>query len=189
MFKDISDYIKSCSACITHKQVQKKDRTPLSLVQTPNGPFKHFCFDILGPFKTTKHGYTCVLRCIDAFSKMVELIPLRNITAHTVAEAIFERIICIFGCFQTISTDRVTQFTNCLMKELNNLTESKHIFATTAHHVTVGQVERTNQSVKRIMSKYVNFDRNDWYNRLSLAKYAINISVADATGLSPYVVM
>ena len=38
------------------------------------------------------------------------------------------------------------------------------------------------------MAKYVYFDRNDWDNSLSLAKYAINISVADATGLSPYVV-
>ena len=188
MFKDISDYIKSCRACMLHKNVQKKDRAPLSPVQTPNGLFQHFFFDILGPFKTTKRGYTYVLTCIDAFSKMVELIPLRNVTAHTVAEAIFERIICTFGCFQTISTDRGTQFTNCLMKELNALTGSKHIFATTAHHAAVGQVERTNQSVERILAKYVNFDRNDWDNSLSLAKYAINISVADATGLSPYVV-
>ena len=38
------------------------------------------------------------------------------------------------------------------------------------------------------MAKYVNFDRNDWDNSLSPAKYAVNISVADATGLSPYVV-
>ena len=106
MFKDISDYIKSCRACMLHKNVQKKDRAPLSPVQTPNGPFQHFFFDILEPFKTTKHGYTYVLTCIDAFSKMVKLIPLRNITAHTVAEAIFERIICTFV------TDRWTQFTN-----------------------------------------------------------------------------
>ena len=88
-------------------------------MQTPNGPFQHLFFDILGPFKTTKRGYTYVFTCIDAFSKMVELIPLRNITAHIVAEAIFERIICTFGCFQTFSRDRGTQFTNCLINELN----------------------------------------------------------------------
>ena len=104
------------------------------------------------------------------------------------AEAIFERIICIFGCFQTISRDRGTQFSNSLLKHLNALTGSKHIFATTAHHAAVGQVERANQSVERILAKYVNFERNDWDNSLSLAKYAINISVAEATGLSPYVV-
>ena len=128
MFKDISDCIKSCMACMTHKHVQKKNMAPLSPVETPNEPFQHFFSDILGPFKTTKRGHTYVLTCIDAFSKMVELIPLRNITAHTVAEAIFKRIVCTFGCFQTISTDRMMQFTNCLMKELNILTGSKHIF-------------------------------------------------------------
>ena len=121
---------------------------------------------------------------------MFELIPLSIITAHTVAEAIFELIICTctFGCFQTVSTDHGTQFTNCLIKELNILTGFKYIFETTAHHAAVRQVERTNQSVERILAKYVNFDRSDWDNSLSLAKYAINISVADATGLLPYVV-
>ena len=59
---------------------------------------------------------------------------------------------------------------------------------TTVLHAAVGQVERTNKSVERILAKYVNFDCNDWENSVSLAKYAINISVADATCLSPYVV-
>ena len=188
MFKDIHDYIQSCMTCMKHKHTQKKDRAPFTPPQPPNAPFQHFYFDILGQFKTTKRGYTYVLTCIDAFSKFVELIPLRNITAHTVAEAIFERIICTFGCFQTISSDRGTQFSNNLLKHLNALTGSKHIFATTVHHAAVGQVERANQSVERILAKYVNFERNDWDNSLSLAKYAINISVAEAIDLSPYVV-
>ena len=59
---------------------------------------------------------------------------------------------------------------------------------TATHHAAVGQVEKNNQSVERILAKYVNFDRNDWANSFSLAKYAINISVTDATSLSPYVV-
>ena len=188
MFKDVHDYVQSCVTCMKHKHTQKNNRAPLTPIQSPNAPFQHYFFDILGPFKTTKKGYTYVLTCIDAFSKLVELIPLRNITAHTVAEAIFERIICNYGCFQTISTDRGTQFSNSLLKHLNELIKSKHIFATTAHHAAIGQVERMNQSVERILAKYVNFDRNDWDNSLSLAKYAINISAAEATGLSPFVV-
>ena len=100
--------MKSCRAYMLHKNVQKRNRAPLSPVLTPNGPFQHFFFDILGPFKSTKRGYRYVFSCIDAFSKMVELISLHNITAHTVAGKIFEHIICTFCCFQTILTDRGT---------------------------------------------------------------------------------
>ena len=70
---------------------------PLSPVETPNEPFQHFFSDILGPFQTTKRGHTYVLTCIDAFSKMVELIPLRNITAHTVAEATYCLYVWLFS--------------------------------------------------------------------------------------------
>ena len=77
------------------------------------------------------------------------------------AEAIFERIICTFGCFQTILSDRGTKFSYSLLKNFNAITKSKHIFATTEHLAAVSQVERANQLVERILTKYVNFERND----------------------------
>ena len=48
MFKDISVCMKSCRASMTHKNVQKKDRAPLSPVQTPKIPFQHFCLSYSG---------------------------------------------------------------------------------------------------------------------------------------------
>ena len=38
----------------------------------------------------------------------------------------------------------------------------QHILAASAYHAGVGQVERENQSIERILAKYVNFDRNNW---------------------------
>ena len=60
--------------------------------------------------------------------------------------------------------------------------------AASAHHAGVGQVERENQSIERILAKYVNFDRNNWDEMLCLAKFAINISVNESTGVSPYII-
>ena len=169
-----------------HAKERQGTLKPLSPLTPRSNIFISTFWDNLKQLNVGTHNY--VLTCIDAFSKFIELIPLRNITAHTMAEAIFERIICTFGCFQTISNDRGSQFYSSLLKHLNTLTGFKHIFTTTAHHTVIGQVERVNQSVERILAKDVNFERNEWDNSLSLAKYAINISVVEATGLSPYVV-
>ena len=188
MYKDCHHYVQSCTVCMQHKQMQKKDRCPLNPIPVANSPFRHWFTDLVGPLKTTKHGHSYIFTCVDSFSKLVEIVPLRDITAYTVAKALFENIICRYGCFERISSDRGTQYTSALFAHLVSMCNSQHILAASAHHAGVGQVERENQSIERILAKYVNFDRNNWDEMLCLAKFAINISVNESTGVSPYII-
>ena len=188
MYNDCHHYVQTCTTCMQHKHVNKKDRAPLTPITPPNRPGAHWFTDIIGPVRTTKHGNSYILTCVDAFSKWVEIIPLRNITAHTVARAIFEHIICTFGCFETISSDQGRQYTSAVFNYLTRLTNSKHILAASGHHAAVGQVEKENQSIERILAKYINFEKDDWDEMLPMTKLAINISITESTGLSPYLI-
>ncbi len=189
MYKDCHHYVQSCETCMKHKHLQKKDRQQLNPIPVKNTVFSHWFVDVVGRLKTTKHGYSYILTCIDSFSKLVEIIPLRDITAFTVAKALFENIICRYGCFETISSDRGTQFTSVLWSHLIKLCKSQHILAASYHHASVGQVERENQSIERILAKYVNLERSNWDEYLVLARQAINMSINESTGVSPYLLV
>jgi hypothetical protein len=68
----------------------------------------------------------------DTLTKYVELVPLQNKEATTVAEAIFNKWICHFGAPLDLVTDQGKEFcatvTNDLLKRLgtNHLTTSPH---------------------------------------------------------------
>ncbi len=66
----------------------------------------------------------------DALTKYVELVPLQNKEATTVAEAIFDKWICHFGAPLDLVTDQefCAKVSNNLLKRLgtNHLTTSPH---------------------------------------------------------------
>ena len=118
MCNDFHHYVRTCATCMQHKHVNKKDRAILTPIAPPSRPEAHWFTDILGPGRTTKHRHSDILRCVDAYSKWVEVVPLLNIPAHTVVKAIFEYIICTYGCFEMISSDRGRQYTSAIFNQL-----------------------------------------------------------------------
>jgi transposase InsO family protein len=83
------------------------------------------------------------LVAIDKFSKWIEVRPLNNIRSEQ-AVAFFTNIIHRFGIPNSIITDNGTQFTG---KKFLDFCEDHHIrvdWATVAHPMTNGQVERAN---------------------------------------------
>jgi hypothetical protein len=76
-----------------------------------------------------------------------------------------------------------------IMEHLIKLCKSKHITSTAFSHQTVGECERVNQTIKRMLAKYVGDDHETWDEYLALIRFAINISSTDATGgHSPYLI-
>ncbi len=118
-------HILACTTCLQH--MNKKDRAPLTPITHLVDLRAHWFTNTVGPVWTTKHGHSYILTCVDAFSKWVEIISLRNIAAHTVTRAIFEYIICTFWCFKTVFSDRGRQYKSTVFHYLTRLTNSKHI--------------------------------------------------------------
>ena len=78
-------------------------------------------FDIMGSFVAGRKGERYILAMIDCFSRSLILIPIKDHTATTVNQAMFERVIGYFGCPRKILSDRGTEFTRRVWNEMMEL--------------------------------------------------------------------
>jgi len=76
---------------------------------------------LIGPHPTSSKGNKYILTVIDHFAKWVELFPMRNQEAPTVAGILMDRVICQHGCPLQILTDQGPNFESNLFQELCRL--------------------------------------------------------------------
>jgi len=112
-------------------------------LDTPERPWKSIEIDFLCGLPDSI-GYTVIMVIVDRFSKMIHLIPFKQIPdAKQAAKAFMNNIFKLHGLPQDIYTDRGSQFTSALWNEFMHLLKIKNNIATTDHHETVGQVDIT----------------------------------------------
>ncbi len=110
MDADIAAHFKACHRC---QICQTDDRPPpalLSSLPQPTEPNNRVHADLSGPLKTSDSGKKFLLCMTDALTKYVELVPLPNKEADTVANAIFNKWYCHFGAPLDIVTDQGKEF-------------------------------------------------------------------------------
>ena len=86
-------------------KIQRHTVTPFSTLATPDARFDQIHLDIVGPLPSS-YGFTYLLTCVDLFTSWPERIPIANITAETVANAIVTGWVAQFGVPSVITTDR-----------------------------------------------------------------------------------
>ena len=67
---------------------------------------KHIATDVLGPIPATEAGNKYILIIADYFTKWVEVFPLPNREAKTVADKLVNEVICRFGTPLIIHSDQ-----------------------------------------------------------------------------------
>ena len=85
---DVINWVKSCEPCSQRKRPQTLTKAKLIPMPVPTEPLQCVSTDILGPSKPSKAmGNIYVLVFICYMTKYVELVPLQNIRATTIADA------------------------------------------------------------------------------------------------------
>jgi Integrase core domain len=116
-----------------HKHANINERAPLHPIPTANKAFTNWCIDIIGKLQTTKNGNQYIIIIVDTFTKYCEYIPVKTIDAYTIAIQFFENIVCRFGCFSTLISDRGSNFLSNIFQHL-----IKMCGATTWHLLAIG---------------------------------------------------
>lgn len=143
--KDALEWSRRCEACQKAK-VHRHNRLKPTTIDAPDARFNHIHMDIIE--LPVVNGYRYCLRIIDKFSRWPEAIPMRDVTADSVATGFYQQWVCRFGSPLSITTDQGRQFESKLFESLAKLIGSKRIRTTPYHPASNGLVERWHRSLK-----------------------------------------
>lgn len=129
-------------------------------------------------------GYKYVLTVMDYFTKWIELIPIKNKEAATVAMELF-KIFSRFGCPEVIISDRGTEFNNALSSALYQRMGVHHRVTSAYHPQANGMVEKANSTTTNRLKACIN-QQQDWLGLLDSLAMAYRASQHCSTGKSPY---
>lgn len=182
----IEKYIKSCVQC------QEKKKRNIVVPLRPiivDRLFQAIEIDIIGPLNKSSRGKQYIITCIESMSKYAVCKPVRRATARTVSNFLIQEVFCRFGVVQTIISDRGSIFTSEIVRETIRRFDSRHVTATTMHPQTVGLIERFNQTLLQMLSKYSDPLQRNWCMHVPMVTHAYNCSKQASTKFSPYFVM
>ena len=91
IWADVRRWCAACPECelVNTPATPKAPLSPLPLMEIP---FERVAMDLIGPFHRSTQGYRFVLVLLDYATRYPEAVPLRNISAKSVAQALFQII-------------------------------------------------------------------------------------------------
>lgn len=188
MREDIEDYIRHCKTCQVSKAVNWRTKEPMVITDTPHEVFSKVAVDTVGPFQTTTSGNKHVLTMQCLLSKFCIAVPVPNISAVTVADAIARNLISLFGVPKIIISDRGTSFKNKLLSEFANIFGFKLATTTAYHPQSNGSLERSHSLLNSFLRTRAG-TQLDWDKLVPFAIHEYNTSVHRATNFTPFEVV
>ncbi|GJU98855.1 reverse transcriptase domain-containing protein [Tanacetum coccineum] len=193
IYKDAYELIKSCDACQRQGKISQRDEMPQNAIQVCE-IFDVWGIDFMGPFPSSR-GNKYILVAVDYLSKWVEAKALPTNDARVVVKflkSLFSR----FGAPRAIISDRGTHFCNDKFDKVMSKYGVTHRLLTPYHPQTSGQVEVTNQGLKRILERTVGENRASWsdklddalwaFRKLDIALWALEPLYKTPIGCTPY---
>ena len=179
---DVRRFCQSCDVCQRTIPKGRVGKALLGKMPVINVPFERVAVDLVGPIDPmTNQKNRFILVIVDFATRYPEAVALKNIDTRTVAEAllgVFGRV----GMPKEILTDRGSQFTSGMMKEVCRLLSLKQLTTTPYHPMCNGLVERFNGTLKSMLKKMCIEKPQDWDRYIAPLLFAYR----DSLGFSPF---
>ena len=185
MRAEIDHYCRSCHVCNTVNRAPNTFPTPLE----PLPPIFKFnqrvSIDLLGPLTRSASGnkYLCVMT--DYYSKLANIVAIKDKTAETVAQAFTHGWITQHGCPEQLLSDQGKEFANKVFTELCKELDIQHTFSSPGHPRSNGLCERMNRTLLAYYRKYLE-SHPDWEPLLPSLIFSYNTAVHSSTGYTPF---
>src|SRR5436190_15029925 len=185
MYNDICSYIETCDNCQRRGPTTRKEELiPLRV----RAPFDKIGIDIKGPLPLTTKRNRYLVVAMDYFTKWPEAKAIPNAKAETVAQFIFEEIICRHGVPKEILSDRGTHFNNALIDELCRRYQTKYRLTSSYRPQTNGMVERFNRTIGESLAKLAmdNDEEKEWDDYVNAVLLAYRTKKHETTGFTSF---
>ena len=183
---DDNRFVSYCQTCRRAKVPRDKIPGLLHPLPIPDRCWQHVSMDFKA-FPKDQHGYDNAFVIVDRLSKRVFTLPCqRTITAAEAAYLYYVHIWRIYGCPETITSDRGPQFISAFMHELCKLTGVKQKLSTADHPQTDGNSEVLMQYIDQRLRPFVNHFQDNWSELLPALDFVQATLVHESTGISPF---
>ena len=184
---DIKNYCVTCDICQKGKKI-KNLKAPLSKTSVIGQPFDKIAIDIVGPLNQSKNKHRFILTAVDMCTRWPEAVPLKNITAGEVQDALVS-IFTRMGFPAIILSDNGSQFTSEIFNQVSKLLGIKIVHSSVYHAMSNGLVERWNGTFKEMLKKITADRKEDWDEVIPAALFAYREVPSESTGYSPFELM
>lgn len=183
---DVKRFVASCDICQRTVPKGKVPRVPLGRTRVIETPFKRVAIDIVGPIQPpSKHGNRYILTLMDYATRYPDAVALPSIETERVAEALVE-MFSRFGVPNEVLSDRGTNFTSDLMKEVARLLSVRQLHTTPYHPMANGMVEKFNGTLKLMLKRMCAEKPKDWDRYLAPLLFAYREVPQASMGFSPF---
>ena len=181
--EDTSRWARECQPCQLAK-INRHTAPPIGEFTVPERRFSHVNLDIVGPLPVS-NGFRFLLTAVDRFTRWPMAVPMQDITAESVVEAFSYGWVSNFGIPSSITTDRGSQFSSAIWKQLMDTWSIKSHQTTAYHPAANGLVERFHRRLKESLIAISNNDSVNWYWKLPCALLSIRTTLKPDIGASP----
>ena len=184
--EDVSNWVKSCTTCASfNPPPHGYHKDQLQPIQSSDR-FELVCYDLAGPFMPiSRDGFRYALILVDHFTKWPEVVPLKEISAHTIARAIHDQWICRYGIMTRLHSDGASNVHGSVMQEVAKILGIGKSKSSRLHPQGDGLSEAMVKQVKSCVQKQVDQYGCNWDLYLQSAVYAIRSSVNNSTKVTP----
>jgi hypothetical protein len=187
MIEDVKKYINSCYLCQLNKPMNQKAAGFLQPLPIPTERWEEISMDLITQLPKSRKGNDCIVVFVDRFSKLMHCTATQTtVTATQLAEIFLREVVRHHGIPKAIISDRDPRFTSIFWRSLWKLMGTKLKMSSAYHPQTDGQTERMNRTLEEILRAFVNREIDDWDLHLVTAEIAINNSVQESTGFTPF---
>lgn len=185
MRKTITDVVKNCNDCKINKFSIKTNETFIHTT-TPTNAFDLVSIDTVGPLTRTNNGNRYILTIQCDLAKYVVAIPTQDKQARTLAQALVQNFILIYGCPSTIKSDMGSEYKNEIFNEVTKTLAIDPKFSTAYHPQTIGSLERNHRCLNEYLRYCVNEQQDDWDQWLPYFTFCYNTSPHSNHLFTPY---
>ena len=156
-YKDVQNYVCLCEVCQKWDKCKRKE--PLYPIQIGHS-FERIGIDLVGPLPITTRTNCYIIIVTDYLTRWPEAKAVPDAGANTLAQFIFEKIICRHGTPKIILSDQGRNFISETIRILCEKFLIRHKFSSPYHLQTNGMVERLNWTLCESLTKVKETD--DW---------------------------
>eukprot|EP00775_Hariotina_reticulata_P000616 gene616-biopygen1270 len=186
LLADVSTLVRHCEQC---SRIQASfTAKPEQLQSIPiSGLGYRWHVDLAGPFPVSRRGHAYVMIAVEAFTKHLEAVPIKNKEAATVAYAFLHNVVAEFGAPGQVVTDSGTEFEGKFAQLLQDCMID-HAVISKDHPQANGQAEKMVQTVEKALMKMVASHQavSTWDEDVAWVSMGYRCSPQRSTGFSPY---